>query len=114
MLTFLGFPLGGVLALLVVGSIEGVVSGALGGALAGTVIRAAQWLVLRRYMRVGPEWVGATALGELSRYTNLVTNPATHRGNWLGRNWLVVRSSPVRGLAERHARFRIFMRHHNI
>jgi len=63
MLAFLGFPLGGELALLVVGSMEGVVSGALGGALAGAVIGAAQWLVLRRYLRVGPEWVLATALG---------------------------------------------------
>src|SRR5215213_8001099 len=43
MLTFLGFPLGGFLA--------------------GAVIGVAQWLVLRRYMRVGPEWILATALG---------------------------------------------------
>jgi hypothetical protein len=63
MLTFLGFPLGGELALIVVGPVEGAVSGALGGALAGAVIGAAQWLVLRRYVRVGPEWVLATALG---------------------------------------------------
>jgi hypothetical protein len=63
MLAFLGFPLGGYLAFVLVGSVEGVVSGALGGALAGAVIGAAQWLVLRRYMRVGPEWVLATALG---------------------------------------------------
>jgi hypothetical protein len=62
-LAFLGFPLGGFLSLLVVGSMEGAVSGALGGALAGAVIGAAQWLVLRRYMRVGPEWILATALG---------------------------------------------------
>jgi hypothetical protein len=63
MLAFLGFPLGGELALLVVGPVEGAVSGALGGALAGAVIGAAQWLVLRRYLRVGPVWVLATALG---------------------------------------------------
>jgi hypothetical protein len=63
MLAFLGFPLGGLLALVVVGSMEGVVSGALGGALAGAVIGAAQWLVLRRYLRVGPEWILATAFG---------------------------------------------------
>jgi hypothetical protein len=62
-LAFLGFPLGGLLALIVAGSVEGVVSGALGGALAGAVIGAAQWLVLRRYMRVGPEWILVTALG---------------------------------------------------
>jgi hypothetical protein len=65
MLAFLGFPLGGYLAFVLVGSVEGVVSGALGGALAGAVIGAAQWLVLRRYprVRVGPEWILATALG---------------------------------------------------
>jgi hypothetical protein len=65
MLAFLGFPLGGLLALVLVGSVEGVLSGALGGALAGAVIGAAQWLVLRRYprVRVGPEWILATALG---------------------------------------------------
>jgi hypothetical protein len=63
MLAFLGFPIGGLLAFVVVGSVEGVVSGALGGALAGAVIGAAQWLVLRRYLRVGSEWILATALG---------------------------------------------------
>jgi hypothetical protein len=63
MLAFLGFPIGGFLSLVVVGSMEGAVSGALGGALAGAVIGAAQWLVLRRYMRVGPEWILATAFG---------------------------------------------------
>jgi hypothetical protein len=55
MLTFLGFPLGGLLALALVGPMDGVVSGALGGALAGAVIGAAQWLALRRYLRIGPE-----------------------------------------------------------
>jgi hypothetical protein len=63
MLAFLGFPLGGLLAFVLVGSVEGVASAALGGALAGAVIGAAQWLALRRYLRVGPEWVLATALG---------------------------------------------------
>ena len=63
MLAFLGFPIGGLLALVLVGSVDGVVSGALAGALAGAVIGAAQWLVLRRYLRVGPGWVLATALG---------------------------------------------------
>ena len=63
MLTFLGFPFGGLLALVLVGSVEGVVSGVLGGVLAGAVIGVAQWLVLRRYMRVGPEWILVTALG---------------------------------------------------
>jgi len=63
MLTFQGFPIGGLLALVLVGSVNGVASGALAGALAGAVIGVAQWLVLRRYLRVGPGWVLATALG---------------------------------------------------
>jgi hypothetical protein len=63
MLAFLGFPIGGLLALVLVGSVEGAASGALAGALAGAVIGTAQWLVLRRYLRVGPGWVLATALG---------------------------------------------------
>jgi hypothetical protein len=63
MLAFLGFPIGGLLAWVLVGSVDGAVSGALGGALAGGVIGAAQWLVLRRYLRVGPERLLATALG---------------------------------------------------
>lgn len=63
MLAVLGFPLGGWLAFVLVGSVDGAVSGALGGALAGAVIGAAQWLVLRRYLRVGAGWVLATALG---------------------------------------------------
>jgi hypothetical protein len=45
------------------GFVEGVLSGALAGALAGAVIGTAQWSVLRRYLRVGPEWVLAAALG---------------------------------------------------
>jgi len=63
MLAFLGFPIGGLLALVLVGSVDGGVSGALGGALVGAVVGTAQWLVLRRYLMVGPEWVLATALG---------------------------------------------------
>jgi hypothetical protein len=63
MLAFLGFPVGGLLALMAVGPVEGAVSGVLGGVLAGAVIGAAQWLVVRRYLRVGPKWILATALG---------------------------------------------------
>jgi hypothetical protein len=51
-LAFLGFPLGGLLALVLVGSVEGAVSEARGRALAGAVVGVAQWVVRRRYMRV--------------------------------------------------------------
>jgi len=63
MLAFLGFPIGGLLAIVLVGSVDGAVSGALGGALAGAVIGAAQWLALRGHLRVEPAWILATALG---------------------------------------------------
>jgi len=63
MLAFLGFPLGGFLAVLVVGPVEGVFPAALAGALAGSVIGATQFLALRGRLRVGPGWVLATALG---------------------------------------------------
>lgn len=63
MVTFLGFPLGGLLAVETVGSIDDVRSGLLAGALAGLVIGTAQFLALRRRVRVGPEWVLTTALG---------------------------------------------------
>ncbi len=52
MLAFPGLPLGGFLALVMVGSMEGAVSGALGGALAGAVIGAAQ--VWRQTLRTRP------------------------------------------------------------
>ncbi len=63
MLTFLGFPIGGTAALLVVGSIEGVFEGAIGGALAGTAVGTAQWLALRGRLAMGAAWIPATALG---------------------------------------------------
>lgn len=63
MLAFLGFPLGGLLAILTVGSIDGVLSAALAGAMAGFVIGAAQYLTLRGRLGIGPGWIFATALG---------------------------------------------------
>lgn len=63
MLTFLGFPVGGELAFLLVRSIDGAADGALGGGVAGAVIGAAQWLVLRGRLGMTPLWIAATALG---------------------------------------------------
>jgi hypothetical protein len=63
MLAFLGFPLGGLLAILVVGSVGGVPSAAFAGVLAGAVIGAAQFLALRGRLGVGPVWIVATAVG---------------------------------------------------
>jgi hypothetical protein len=63
MLTFLGFPVGGALAFLLVGSIDGAADGALGGGVAGAVIGAAQWLVLRGRLEMTALWIAGTALG---------------------------------------------------
>ncbi len=63
MVTSLGFPFGGVLALSLAGPMKEVVSAALGGLLAGVVIGGAQWLVLRRYLGIDATWVVATASG---------------------------------------------------
>jgi hypothetical protein len=63
MATFLGFPIGGELAVLLVGSIEGVVTGAVAGVVAGSAIGTAQWLVLRGRPGVGAAWIPATAIG---------------------------------------------------
>jgi hypothetical protein len=57
--TFLGFPLGGLLAIETVGSLHDPLSAAAGGAVAGAVIGAAQWLALRP--RVGRRWIAYTA-----------------------------------------------------
>ncbi len=59
--TFLAFPLGGLLAIETVGSIEGPLSAAAGGLLAGAVIGAGQWLALRAH-GVGSRWIGRTAV----------------------------------------------------
>jgi hypothetical protein len=60
---FLGFPLGGTVAAVLVGAITSPLTGALGGVLTGAVIGAAQWLVLRRRLPLTPAWIAATALG---------------------------------------------------
>jgi hypothetical protein len=59
--TFLGFPLGGFLAIESVGSLDDPVSAAAGGLLAGAVIGVAQWLALRS-RGIGPRWIGYTAV----------------------------------------------------
>jgi len=63
MCTFLGFPIGGGLAVLAVGPVGGVASAAFVGILAGSAIGTAQWLVLRRRPGVGAFWIPATAIG---------------------------------------------------
>jgi hypothetical protein len=58
--TFLGFPIGGLIATQVVGSLHDPVSAAAGGLLAGAIIGGAQWLALRS-RGMTRRWVGYTA-----------------------------------------------------
>jgi hypothetical protein len=58
----LGFALGGFIAYAVAGPVDSVVPALIGGALTGAIIGLAQWLVLRRTLQIGPEWIVATAV----------------------------------------------------
>lgn len=60
---FLGFPIGGAAATLLVGPIESVSAALIAGAVAGGVIGGAQWLVLRLRLPLSALWVPATAVG---------------------------------------------------
>ena len=79
--TFLGFPLGGLLAIQTVGSIDSPLSAAAAGALAGAVIGAAQWLALRS-SGIRALWIAVTsaALAAGSALTNVVTDAGTDGG----------------------------------
>jgi hypothetical protein len=62
-LAFLGFPLGGLAALGVVGGVETSLDALLGGLATGAVIGAAQWLAARPRLGDAYAWVAATAFG---------------------------------------------------
>jgi hypothetical protein len=58
---FLGFPIGGAAAYVLLGPIETVGTAAIAGAVAGAAIGVAQWLVLRRRLPLSVVWVLVTA-----------------------------------------------------
>jgi len=63
LVTFAGFPLGGLLAELVVGPVDSVAPAVAGGALTGLVLGAVQAWALAPERFVPEAWVGATAVG---------------------------------------------------
>ncbi len=63
MLTFLGMPIGGGLARLIIGPADVPLRGLLGGLIAGAVIGLAQWLALRQTREISPLWIAATSAG---------------------------------------------------
>ena len=61
-LTFLGFPVGGLIAEAIAGPIDAVWVAVAAGAIAGLAIGAAQWLVLRR-IGIDARWIALTGVG---------------------------------------------------
>lgn len=61
--TFLGFPIGGLIASLLVGPVQTPFAALVGGAVAGTFIGLAQWLALHRLYGVTWLWSLASSLG---------------------------------------------------
>jgi hypothetical protein len=62
--TFLGFPLGGLIAMAVLGPVTSLTNGLIGGAVAGAVLGTGQWLVLRGRLAKTEWWIPATAVGQ--------------------------------------------------
>ena len=62
-LAFVGFPLGGLAASALVGSVNSAAEGLLAGAATGAVVGAAQWLVLSRRLPLSPWWIAVTSAG---------------------------------------------------
>ena len=61
-LSFLGFPVGGLVAEAIVGPIDAVWVAVVAGAIAGLAIGTAQWLVLRR-IGIDARWIALTGVG---------------------------------------------------
>jgi hypothetical protein len=57
----LGFPIGGLIANLVVGAVDSLGAAIAGGLIAGAMVGTAQWLALRQF--VPWHWIVATSLG---------------------------------------------------
>jgi hypothetical protein len=57
----LGFPIGGLIADLVVNGVDSVGTAIAAGLIAGAIIGAAEWFVLRR--RISWLWIAATSVG---------------------------------------------------
>lgn len=60
--TFLGFPVGGTLAMLLTGPVNAPIPALLGGLVAGAAIGGTQWLALRDRLPDATWWIPATAL----------------------------------------------------
>jgi hypothetical protein len=107
---FLGFPIGGAAATLLVGPIESVGSALIAGAVAGGVIGGAQWLVQRLRLAVSALWVPATAaamalgmaLGQILLGDSTAQLPLLLRGLIVGAAIGAAQAALLRGILPTH------------
>ncbi len=62
-LAFLAFPIGGLAATALVGSVTSALRGAMAGLATGAVLGLIQWFVLKRQMPLPGTWILATCIG---------------------------------------------------
>jgi len=63
LLTFLGFPLGGYTAYLIVGSVTNLLTSLFAGLIVGLFVGTAQWLVLRKVIPLSKKWIPYSGIG---------------------------------------------------
>ena len=82
MVSFTGFPLGGLTAHLVVGPVDGPAAAIVGGLITGVILGAIQWWGLGPARPRPAPWIGATGLGLLAGLT--VGAAAVDHGTGIG------------------------------
>lgn len=108
-LAFVGFPLGGLAASALVGSVGSVAEALLAGAATGAVVGAAQWLALSRRLPLSPWWIAATSAGMAlglspglpSLGTDMTTGAVLLRGLLTGAGIGVAQTLMLRGIVAR-------------
>ena len=68
MVSFLGFPLGGLAAILVVGAVDNLTAALIGGLITGTILGAAQSWAIGRSGPPALQWIAATAVGLMAGF----------------------------------------------
>ena len=68
MVSFLGFPLGGLAAILVVGAVDNLTAALIGGLITGTILGAAQSWAMDRSGPPALQWIAATAVGLMAGF----------------------------------------------
>ena len=68
MVSFLGFPIGGLAAILVVGPVDNLTAALIGGLITGTILGAAQSWAMGRSGPPALQWIAATAVGFMAGF----------------------------------------------